>query len=91
MRKLEEAELSCVRLEMNSPGQLGTREDASCELRGERVNIVTFPADVPAERWVRSAQQVAGGIYLVGNGWAIGTETEGLAKIISWKLGGKVA
>jgi hypothetical protein len=86
--------VTCSGLKMATEGpdgqnQLGTREDGNCSIGGERVNVVTFPADVPATKWVESAQQIGGGIYVAGDTWAVGTETQATADKVKAALGGE--
>jgi len=74
--------------EDQQPHQLGTIEDAACEANGSRLNLLTFPVGVDAARWARDAQRLAGGSYVVGAGWALGTEDRALATTIADRIEG---
>jgi hypothetical protein len=72
-----------VRMNTGADQQFGTRQDADAAIGGETVNIVTFPTDPSADRWVPLPPKLAGGFYVIGAGWAIWTKTQALAQQIA--------
>jgi hypothetical protein len=79
-----------VRMNTGADQQFGTREDADATIGEEAVNIVTFPTDPSADRWIPLPPKLAGGIYVIGDGWAILTKSQALAQRIAGATGATV-
>jgi hypothetical protein len=79
-----------VRMNTGAHQQFGTREDADATIGGEAVNIVTFPTNPSADRWVPLPPKLAGGFYVIGAGWAILTKSQALAQRIAAATGAMV-
>jgi hypothetical protein len=69
--------------------QLYTREDGSCEMGEESLNIVTFDGSANRDRFLEAAKQF-GGIYVIGDTWAVGTESQTIANKVRDALGGEI-
>jgi hypothetical protein len=87
INQLTAAELTCSGVTPASDRQLGTREDVSCELRGESINIVTFNTNTARDQFLTVAREF-GGIYVVGDLWAVGVPNEGLGMSVRKATGG---
>jgi hypothetical protein len=87
INKLSAAELTCSGVTPADDPQLGTREDVSCELRGESINVVTFNTSTARDQFLTVAREF-GGIYIVGDLWAVSVPNEGLGLLVRNATGG---
>lgn len=74
-----------------SPSQVGeayVREAGFCRVDGSEVQVFTFRADFAQERWTELALAF-GGLYLIGDGWAVSGERSTL-EAVQAEIGGEI-
>lgn len=85
--------LGCTQLEMateESQGALGSIENGSCQLGGERVDLFTYDSDSEQERAIRILADFEQ-VLVVGEGWTARVDSTATAEIVKDKLGGSVS
>ncbi len=92
--ELGQVGVTCSDLKLSGQGsegqpQLFAREDGRCWIGDEVVKVVTFDGASQREQYLQAAKQF-GGIYVSGEGWAIGTETQATADKVKDALGGEI-
>lgn len=91
--ELGQGGVTCSDLKMSGQGsegqnQLFTREDGRCSIGDEEVNVVTFDGPSQRDQYLEAAKQF-GSIYVTGETWAVGTETQATADKVKAALGGE--
>jgi hypothetical protein len=86
--------VNCRDLKMSGQGsegqsQLFTREDGRCSIGDEDVNVVTFDGPSQRDQYLEAAKQL-GGIYVTGETWVVGTETQPTPNNVQDALGGEM-
>jgi hypothetical protein len=86
--------VTCSDLKMSGQGsegqsQLFTHEDGRCSIGDEDVNVVTFDGSSQRDQYLEAAKHL-GGIYVTGETWAVGTETQATANKVKDALGGEI-
>jgi hypothetical protein len=81
--------IGCTGYSSISP-TLYAREEGSCTLNGDDLDIATFSTTSNEDNWVKAASEF-GGVIVKGNLWAVGTGSQATANAVKGKLGGVIA
>src|SRR5687767_8988994 len=82
-------ELRCIGFVVAPTEELFVREAGRCAYEGSNVRIITFADNEARDSFVEAASTL-GGIYVVGDRWAVETVTSGTADAVADVLGGDV-
>jgi hypothetical protein len=81
--------LGCSGFTQGTQIELFVREQGDCQFDGATVTLHTFTTGDAAASWLQVAQNF-GGIYVVGDRWAISVDTQDKANAVRAKLGGDI-
>ena len=92
--ELSQVGVTCRDLKLSGQGsegqpQLFAHEHGHCWIGDEDVNVATFDGSSQREQYLQAAKQF-GAVYVTGEGWAIGTETQATAEKVKDALGGEI-
>jgi hypothetical protein len=82
--------IGCTGYSSMSP-TLFAREEGSCTLNGDDLDIVTFSTTANEDNWTKAASSFGGGVIVKGSLWAVGTGSQASAEAVKTKLGGTIA
>lgn len=81
--------LGCGGFSSMSP-TLFAREEGTCTLNGDDLDVVTFSTSANEDNWIKAAGQF-GGIIVKGPLWAVAADSQASADSVKAKLGGTIA
>jgi hypothetical protein len=84
----------CTNIKPDTGPQLFDRESATCDFGGtaedpSSLSAYTFNSQGNLNQWVKIARNF-GGVYVVGDSWAVSADTSGDAQKVQSVLGGKI-
>jgi hypothetical protein len=81
--------LGCTGFSSMSP-TLFAREEGSCTLNGDDLDVVTFSTSANEDNWIKVGGQF-GGVIVKGALWVIAAGSQASADAVKAKLGGTIA
>jgi len=81
--------IGCTNLDQSGQSELYTRESGTCDLNGSTLDLATFSDSGTRDQWVNAAKQ-SGGIFVVGDKWAVDADTQAAADAVKAKIGGTI-
>jgi hypothetical protein len=83
------ARLGCTGFAPDAETEVFVREQGSCQVDGATVTLYTFASGQSRNGWVNAASDF-GGIYVLGDRWAVAVGTQQLADLVHARLGGDI-
>jgi hypothetical protein len=81
--------VGCAGFSSMSP-TLFAREEGTCTLNGDDLDVVTFSTSANEDNWIKTASQF-GGIIVKGPLWVVAADSQASAEAVKAKLGGTIA